>query len=214
MPFIHVYNGQNPRPPLFLFPRWEKDLLVASLVNLWATLWFAECTTSWEAWCEPACSSSRRTTSVLGAGPLWDRVPNDSHCVSSVWWAWRKGRTKYQEREGLPRRLLCTQSRPRVPLRAPRAPLPSALTCTSWGAEGVVTGYSQWRRKQWLRWWPGVSDLCTAVFLAQSRICGRKDLVRLSKALGYLSLIRPLVVGSLGELNSLRGTYRRAVGRS
>ena len=59
-----------------------------------------------------------------------------------------------------------------------------------------------------------MSDLCTAVFLAQSRICGRKDLVRLSKALGYLSLIRPLVVGSLGKLNSLRGTYLRAFGRS
>lgn len=42
-----------------------------------------------------------------------------------------------------------------------------------------------------------MSDLGTAVFLAQSRICGRKDLVRLSKALGYLSLIGPLVVGSL-----------------
>jgi len=148
VPFVHVFVHVRAHGLLFFCFLFERKIYsVASLVNLWATLWFAECTTSWEAWCEPACSSSRWTTSILGAEPLWDRVLDDSPCVSSVWWGWRKGRNKYQEREGLPRRSLCTQSRPRVPLHAPRAPLPSALTCTSWGTEGVFTGYSQWRRK-------------------------------------------------------------------
>ena len=46
-----------------------------------------------------------------------------------------------------------------------------------------------------------MSDLCTAMLLAQSRICGRKDLVRLSKALGYLIFNRPSCCWVIGELN-------------